>query len=88
MALKQTITLVDNFNETITFNDAYIRVERIEGSKQEMTVYLAILKSQEEKRPLVLKAYKFVPNLYGDNFIKQAYMHLKTLLEFAGATDC
>lgn len=31
--------------------------------------------------------YDFVPNLDGPNIIKQAYEHLKTLPEFAGAAD-
>jgi hypothetical protein len=32
--------------------------------------------------------YSFAPDLNGKNFIAQAYEHLKTLPEFAGATDC
>ena len=32
--------------------------------------------------------YSFTPNLDGQNFIAQAYNHLKTLPEFSGATDC
>ena len=32
--------------------------------------------------------FNFVPNLEGQNFIAQAYEHLKTLPEFAGAEDC
>ena len=32
--------------------------------------------------------YSFKPTLDGDNFIQQAYNHLKTLPEFAGSTDC
>ena len=34
------------------------------------------------------RSMSFVPVLDGDNFIRQAYFHLKTLPEFAGATDC
>jgi hypothetical protein len=30
----------------------------------------------------------FTHNLAGKNFIAQAYDHMKTLPEFAGATDC
>jgi hypothetical protein len=29
-----------------------------------------------------------VPSLDGDNSIRQAYLHLKTLPEFANAVDC
>jgi hypothetical protein len=36
------------------------------------------------------KHYKFTASVSdgAENFIKQAYAHLKTLPEFAGATDC
>jgi hypothetical protein len=30
----------------------------------------------------------FFPSLEGNNFIAQAYEHLKTLPEFEGAEDC
>jgi hypothetical protein len=30
----------------------------------------------------------FIPSLDESNFIRQAYQHLKTLPEFAGAVDC
>jgi hypothetical protein len=33
MALKQTITLVDQFDENVTFTDAYLRIDRLEGGK-------------------------------------------------------
>ena len=34
------------------------------------------------------KRYGFFHDLNGKNFIAQAYNYLKTLPEFAGATDC
>ena len=88
MALKQTIILVDQFEENVTFPDAYLRIERLEGGKNEMTAYLSFYKTSESKRHLVSKTYKFQPDLAGSNFIMQAYTHLKTLPEFAGTVDC
>ncbi len=88
MALKQTITLVDQFEENVTFANAYLRVDRLEGGKNKMTVYLSFYKTPESKRNLVSKTYNFEPDLNGANFLAQAYTHLKTLPEFAGAVDC
>lgn len=88
MALKQTITLVDQFDESVTFTDAYLRIDRLEGGKNEMTAYLSFYKTSESKRHLVSKTYNFQPDLGGANFLAQAYGHLKTLSEFAGAVDC
>lgn len=88
MALKQTITLIDQFEENVTFPDAYLRIDRLEGGKNEMTAYLSFYKTPESKRHLVSKTYNFQPNLGGANFLAQAYGHLKTLPEFFGATDC
>jgi hypothetical protein len=88
MALKQTITLVDQFDENVTFANAYLRVDRLEGGKNEMTVYLSFYKTPESTRILTSKNYKFQPDLGGANFLAQAYGHLKTLPEFAGAVDC
>ncbi len=88
MALKQTISLVDQFDESITFTNAYLRVDRIEGGKLEIMICLGFYKNQEAKRPLVCKTYKFHPKLDGVNFVAQAYEYLKTLPEFTGATDC
>ena len=37
---------------------------------------------------LAERSYSFSANLDGPNFIKQAYLYLKTLPEFSDATDC
>jgi hypothetical protein len=36
----------------------------------------------------VVRDYVSAYDIDGDNPIAQAYLHLKTLPEFAGATDC
>lgn len=64
--------------------DAYIKVERVSGSKDMVTA--DVIMTSGDMRQMV--HCKFAPNLDGANFIKQAYEHLKTLPEFAGATDC
>jgi hypothetical protein len=76
--------------ETIELRDlvisesTYIRVESLRGNKSQVTVRVSL----KTDKFIVFKEYDFEPNMNESNFIKQAYAHLKTLPEFAGATDC
>lgn len=87
MALKKQITLKSNFGDDVVFHDAYIKIGNFMGDKNKMEIYLSVYKSKNGKF-LENQTFSFVPSLEGDNFIKQGYAHLKTLPEFAGATDC
>jgi hypothetical protein len=64
--------------------DAYIKVESVRSDKTQMS---ASVKIQSDSNSFY-KEYLVPVNLDGKNFIAQAYEHLKTLPEFAGATDC
>lgn len=82
MALKKTVTF-----KGITVQDAYIKVWRFEGEKTKMrfgVCYQADANSQPFDSVTVECPY----SLDGENPIKQAYEHIKTLPEFAGAQDC
>lgn len=95
MALQKTITIsgqgsvfngessipVGNISKDI---DAYIKVLTVSGSKEELNI--AVLFSDHSVN--FRQNYNFTPDLDGHNFIKQAYLHLKTLPEFGGAIDC
>lgn len=87
MALVKTLILENNFEEKTTFRNAYIKVESISGSKENMVVKVIYLKQKDEIK-VKRKDFSFIPDLNGANFIKQAYEHLKTLPEFADAEDC
>ncbi len=87
MALKKQITLISNFEDAVVFTDAYIKVEKLDGNKNKIEATVLFYKKQNEK-VVDSKFYSFAPILEGRNFIAQAYEHLKTLPEFAGATDC
>jgi hypothetical protein len=92
MAFKQTFELVDNFGIEVKIPDVYCRVSNF--------IYDNLLNEKKEKQALFVLdlihsgntvkkfSYSFVPNIDGGNFIAQAYAHLKTLPEFAGAADC
>lgn len=87
MALTKQITLVSNFGDIVSFDEAYIKVESLSGNKEQMRVSVSTYKKQNEQI-IGSKNYSFTPNLTGKNFIAQAYSHLKTLDEFADANDC
>ena len=87
MALKKQITLKSNFGDDVTFNEAYIKVETLIGNKTQIRIDVSVHKKQGEQI-VDRKNYFFAPNLDGNNFIAQAYEHIKTLPEFAGYMDC
>jgi hypothetical protein len=88
MALIKTFEkTVSGFSGKLFVQNAYCKVNQITGSKDELTITVLI---QEAKDGVIAdtKHFLFNPNLDGKNFIAQAYDHLKTLPEFAGANDC
>jgi len=88
MAIEKTVTLVDRLDESITFDKAYHRITRIDGNKNSISFYVDVFKTKDAEFSLNQTKHSFQPVLNGNNFIAQAYAHLKTLPEFAGATDC
>lgn len=87
MAILCTLPLVNNFGESTVFTDAYVRVLRTSATKDSCVTTYAILKSAEGRK-LEERIVDFPLDLDGPNPIKQAYLHLKTLPEFADAIDC
>jgi len=87
MALKKQVTLKSNFGDDVVFNDAYIKIIALSGNKESMRIEVCTHKNADSLA-LYCQQYYFVPDLSGNNFIAQGYVHLKTLPEFAGAIDC
>jgi len=83
--IETPLGIVKNGNQKITFS-AYVKVINITGSKTQLDVEV-LFKSDSHK---FTKNYLFAPSVSTGsvNFIAQAYEHLKTLPEFAGAKDC
>ena len=89
MALSKTIQFKPSgFVDDITVSSAYHRVTTLSGNKHGINFKIDVLQTTESIEPLYTKQYSFAPQMDGGNFIKQAYDHLKTLPEFAGAVDC
>lgn len=65
-------------------NNCHIKVISVDGGKNGLTAKVTITADGFSG----YQQYSFVPKLEGQNFIAQAYEHLKTLPEFAGAIDC
>ena len=99
MALKKAITVsgmgfvsgvgivVKTGETTATTSPLYIKVESVTGDKANVNAVVTF-KDETTNEYLMRKEYNFVPNMDSGNFIAQAYVHLKTLPEFAGAIDC
>jgi len=90
MALKKTLSFTpDGFSTPAMLQDAYCKVVQINGDKTKIFFDVVFFnKTDDCVTPALKKQYEFSPSMDGRNFIAQAYEHLKTLPEFAGATDC
>ena len=71
--------------QTISLGNCLVKVETISGSKSALTFMVSVV---SPNGPTKYNSYNFVPLLEGDNFIKQAYLYLKSLPEFVGSVDC
>jgi hypothetical protein len=86
MALNKIVEITV-YGEKLTLRNAYIKVDRVSGNKTQVEIKYVVY-SKNNGEVVEEKFAYFSPNMDGGNFIKQAYEHLKTLPEFAGATDC
>lgn len=76
--------VIDLGQVTVQLDNVYVKIEDISGNKNQLITFVSF----NNKTITGSKRYAFVPDMNGDNFIKQAYLHLKTLPEFSDATDC
>lgn len=88
MALTHTIQV-----GTTRFPNAFVRIDRViiprKGVDGERLVEaVTAIHESEDAEPLERRGYYFNLDMEGDNPLKQAYEHLKTLPEFEGAEDC
>ena len=85
MALAKEV-IANAFGREISFPAAYIKVERVHGDKNYITAEVGTFSAKDGER-ISSEMVAFTHDATGENVIKQAYLHLKTLPEFAGATD-
>ena len=84
LSINKIITIA---TKDLTFNNAYLKVTTVQGSKDKVVASYEI-RSSADGVAFAWNASDFSPDMNGENFIKQAYEYLKTLPEFANATDC
>jgi hypothetical protein len=86
MALKKDLTITkNNFEGSLVAENAYWKVQKILGDKTLMAIEVSAFVQDVAVETI---SSSFVPQIDGKNFIAQAYDHLKTMPEFAGAIDC
>ena len=88
MALKKTFSKsIQGFAGELVCTDAYWRVTEIVGNKSSIKFVVCAF---SDNLQVDGRTYEFKPSVDdgSDNFIKQAYEHLKTLPEFSGSQDC
>lgn len=87
MALSQTTTIQTTAGVPVTLINAYIKVASVIANKDVISTTVHVC-AESNGSVASSQTYQFKHNLLGDNSIKQAYEYLKTLPEFADATDC
>jgi hypothetical protein len=83
--IQTSIGTINNGNQKVSFS-AYIKVVSIGGDKSQIIANVEFTGDVAQ----FTKQYNVPVSVNSDakNFIAQVYEHLKTLPEFAGATDC
>ena len=77
------------FDGELIIPNAYFRVDKIILTKDKINFETSVNRKNADLLIQVLNhRYACDYNLQGANPVKQAYEYLKTLPEFAGATDC
>lgn len=86
MAFKQAVEkVVPGFPGKLVAPDAYFRVDKLEGNK---TIMDCVLSAYYEGEIIFTARYPFIIDVNGENFIAQAYKHLRALPEYENAVDC
>lgn len=93
MALRKNITMSNRvkmeengligFAQATCSESVYIKVTNVDSAKDNAKAFVSYLSDNISGQQM----YSFTVDLEGKNFIAQAYEYLKTLPEFADATD-
>lgn len=87
MALRKTETVSSDIVGDVQIN-CYIKVTMVSADKTNVIAEVMFRKDDAEGAIIKSDRHSFAPNMQGENFIKQAYDHLKTLPDFANAVNC
>ena len=84
MSLEKQMTTPHGF----IADKAYCKVQNVQISNKSKLNFSVSFSKAKDSPQFDNKGYSCAYDLDGSNPIKQAYQHLKTLPEFAGAIDC
>lgn len=84
MAIKKTITTPQG----IEIENAYHKVGNVTLAGKTILIFNVYSMKNENANAFMEMDKSCAYDMQGDNPIRQAYKYLKTLPEFAGATDC
>jgi len=87
MALLTTTKRIIPFAGELTL-PVYCRICEIRGTMKSMAAQVEMLHNSSSGEEVSCTTFSFMPVDSSDNLIRQAYLHLKTLPEFADAVDC
>jgi hypothetical protein len=87
MAMSSNFSFKTKYGIDAVVNNCYIKVNSVNTTKLNAN---AIINFTTIDKLCVIEelSYQFAYDINGENPIKQAYEYLKTLPEFANATDC
>jgi hypothetical protein len=87
MALSKNYSFKTKYGIDAIVDSCYIKVNSTHTTKSFGTALVQFFPN-DKSSVLEELPYQFVYDINGENPIKQAYLYLKTLPEFATATDC
>jgi hypothetical protein len=89
MALQKTVNVKNNFGLETTLTDCYIKITRIVGDKESVSITVSYYSDVNQTTEYFNKVYGFAADVSegSENFIKQGYHYLKSLTEFHDAVD-
>ena len=75
--------------DSLMFTDTYIKINKIDGNKQNLKIIVNIYTNSDCVILLDAKEYNFTPSIADNsvNFLKQGYDYLKTLDEYKDTID-
>lgn len=87
MAMSKDFTFKSKYGVDVVVSNCYIKVDSVNVTKSSATAIINFINS--EKSCVIEELLcQFAYDITGENPIRQAYLHLKTLPEFLNATDC
>lgn len=77
------------YGKELVFPNAYIEIVSLNGTKNKIRINVNTYDTKAKENLIKMEEYSFVPSVEdsSENFVKQGYEFLKTLLEFKGALD-